>query len=201
MERTDTAGSERAVNEPARLKAALADFCFHVSEGIEIRLLRGDDADAVYYVTLRNREHLAAWMSWIDKVIEASDTYSFVRAAEREAYEGTAFKAGIWRAGALIGAIDLHDVDWNNGCARIGYWLDKDNTGQGIMTRAVRALTDYAFEALDLHRVEIHVATENHRSRRIPERLDFTFEGVLRGVQRLRGEYLDHALYALVRSD
>lgn len=189
------------MSEPPRITAALVSFCLHVDETTQIRLLRADDADVLYDVTVRNREHLRPWMSWLDSLIDASDTYAFVRAAEKEAYEHTSFKAGIWRGEELIGAIDLHEIDWANGSARIGYWLDKAHTGQGIMTRAVHVLTEYAFDALDLHRVEIRVATENTASRRIPERLGFTLEGVLRDVQRLRGRYLDHALYASIRQE
>jgi ribosomal-protein-serine acetyltransferase len=185
----------------SRMTAALVGFQLHLDERTEIRLLHAQDADALYDLTVHNREHLSRWMTWSDGVIDASDTYAYLRSAEKEAYEHTAFKAGIWRDGHLIGAIDLHDVDWRNGCARIGYWLTRDQTGQGIMSRAVHLMVEYAFDALDLHRLEIHVATENHASRRIPERLGFTLEGVLREVQRMRGTYLDHALYAIIRPD
>jgi ribosomal-protein-serine acetyltransferase len=183
------------------MAAALVDFRLHVDERIEVRLLRAHDADSLYDLTVRNRESLSPWMSWMDGVIDASDTYAFLRGAEREAYEHSSFKAGIWETDTLIGCIDLHDIDWTNGIARIGYWLDKERCGHGIMTRAVHLLSEYAFEALDLHRIEIHVATHNHRSRRIPERLGFTLEGVLREVQRLRGDCYDHALYALLRDE
>lgn len=201
MDRANTAESRGYVGDPPRITAALVDFCLHVDEHTEVRLLRADDADVLYDVTIRNRESLTPWMSWMDRVIDVSDTYAFLRTAEKEAYEHSAFKAGIWRQGSLIGCIDLHQIDWLNGNARIGYWLDKDYTGHGIMSRAVRLLVEYAFEALDLHRIEIHVATENHRSRRIPERLGFTMEGVLRQVQRMRGAYYDHALYTLLRDE
>jgi ribosomal-protein-serine acetyltransferase len=201
MDRANTAESRGSVGDPPRITAALVDFCLHVDEHTEVRLLRADDADVLYDVTIRNRESLTPWMSWMDRVIDVSDTYAFLRTAEKEAYEHSAFKAGIWRQGSLIGCIDLHQIDWLNGNARIGYWLDKDYTGHGIMSRAVRLLVEYAFEALDLHRIEIHVATENHRSRRIPERLGFTMEGVLRQVQRMRGAYYDHALYTLLRDE
>lgn len=201
MEGQRAAGSGGSVSEPPRITAALVDFCLHVDEHTEVRLLRSDDADTLYDVTIRNRQWLAPWMSWMDSVIDVSDTYAFLRTAEKEAYEHTSFKAGIWRHGTLIGALDLHEIDWLNGNARIGYWLDKEYTGHGIMTRAVHLLAEYAFEALDLHRIEIHVATENHASRRIAERLGFTMEGVLRHAQRLRGAYLDHALYSLLRDD
>lgn len=199
MERSNTAGPSGSVTEPPRITAALVDFSLHVDEHTHVRLLRAEDADSLYDVTIRNREWLAPWMSWMDRVIDVSDTYAFLRASEKEAYEHTAFKGGIWRRGELIGCIDLHQIDWGNANGRIGYWLDKEHTGQGIMTRAVRLLTEYAFEALDLHRIEIHVATNNESSRRVPERLGYTLEGVLRDAQRLRGRYADHALYAVLR--
>jgi ribosomal-protein-serine acetyltransferase len=199
MDDRNAAESRRFVKEAPRITAALVDFCLHVDEETEIRLLRIDDADALYDVTISNRDHLSPWMSWMDGVIDVSDTYAFLRSAEKEAFEHTAFKAGIWQRSNLIGAIDLHDIDWQNAHARIGYWLDKGHTGRGIMTQSVRVLNEYAFEALALHRIEIHVATGNHASRRVPERLGFTLEGVLREVQLLRGAYYDHALYALIR--
>lgn len=199
MDSDNASGPRGSISEPPRITAALVDFSLHVDELTEVRLLRAEDADSLYDVTIRNRAWLAQWMSWMDGVIDVSDTYAFLRAAEKEAYEHTSFKAGIWRHGNLIGCIDLHQIDWTNGNARIGYWLDKEHTGHGIMTRAVHLLAEYAFEALDLHRVEIHVSVENDRSRRIPERLGYTMEGVLRQVQRLRGAYHDHALYALLR--
>jgi ribosomal-protein-serine acetyltransferase len=201
MDRPTGSRSGGSISEPPRITAALVDFSLHVDEHTEVRLLRSEDADVLYDVTIRNREYLARWMTWMDGVLDVSDTYAFLRAAEKEAYEHTAFKAGIWRLRALIGCIDLHKIDWANGNARIGYWLDEAHSGRGIMTRAVRLLSEYAFEALDLHRIEIHVATENARSRRIPERLGYRMEGVLREVQRLRGHYLDHALYALLRDE
>ncbi len=201
MDADNAARSRRPLSEPPRITAALVDFFLHVDEHTEVRLLRGDDADSLYDVTIRNRDHLTRWMSWMDRVIDVSDTYAFLRNAEKEAYEHSAFKGGIWRHGTLIGSVDLHQIDWLNGNARIGYWLDKEHMGHGIMTRAVHLLAEYAFEALDLQRIEIHVATQNDRSRRIPERLGFTLEGVMRQVQRLRGDYYDHALYALLRED
>lgn len=183
------------------IKAALVDFALHVDEQTEIRLLRPEDADSLYDVTLRNRDFLAPWLAWVDRVIDASDTYAYLREAEREAYGHTAFKAGIWRSGVLVGCIDLHDIDWANGCAAIGYWLDEEHTHHGIMTRAVRLLVEYAFEALDLHRIEIRVQGDNDPSRRIAQRLGFTLEGTLRDAHRVRGTHYDLALYALIRDD
>lgn len=200
MDSAEASGHRPAVTQP-RMTAALVRFELHIDDETSMRLLSSHDADVVYDVTVENREHLAQWMTWADGVVDASDTYAYLRTTEREAHEHTAFKAGIWRGRALIGAVDLHEIDWRNGRAKMGYWLAKDFTGDGVMTRAVALLAEYAFEALDLHRLEIHVATENYRSRRIPERLGFALEGVLRHAQRMRGRFFDHALYALIKPD
>jgi len=189
------------MSSPPIITAAVLDYRLAIDDETVVRPLRASDTAAVYECIMRNTEHLREWMTWIDGLNGPSDVAAWLRSAEREAYEHSAFKAAIWRRSALAGFIDLHDIDWKNGSASIGYWLDRTFTGQGLMTQAVQLLTEYAFEALNLHRLEIHVATENHASRRIPERLGFKLEGVLRGAQRLRGTYVDHALYATIRDD
>lgn len=200
MGRNIAAGS-RSVTQPHKLTAALINFQIHLDERTQIRLLRKEDADALYDATVAQQEHLREFMTWPDDVIDVSDTYRFLRRAEQHAYEHTGFYAGTWAGQTLAGCIDLHDIDWNNAHAAIGYWLCKEYTGSGLMTRAVQALAEYAFDALDLHRIEIRVATTNVRSRAVPERLGFAFEGILHGVQRLRGGFVDHAVYALIRPD
>lgn len=199
MDDPATAGPDEPLAAPQSGKPPLLDLRLRVDTALEIRLLREEDAAQMFELTDRNREHLAPWMSWIDSTLSIADSESFMRAAEKDAYAQTAFKCGIRLDGQLVGAIDLHEIDWLNRRAQIGYWLDKGHTGRGIVTRCVQRITQYAFVTLGLHRIEIHVATDNVASRHIPERLGFTFEGVLRHVQYVRGRFLDHAVYALIQ--
>lgn len=69
------------------------------------------------------------------------------------------------------------------------------------MTASCRALINRAFGELDLHRVMILCATENRRSRAIPERLGFTLEGVAREAEWLYDHFVDLAIYGLLRTD
>jgi ribosomal-protein-serine acetyltransferase len=66
------------------------------------------------------------------------------------------------------------------------------------MTAAVRLLVDHALTIWRLNRVEIIVATENRRSRAIPERLGFREEGTLWQFQLVGGRYLDCASYSML---
>jgi ribosomal-protein-serine acetyltransferase len=92
-------------------------------------------------------------------------------------------------------------VDWTSRSTRIGYWLDERQQGKGTITAAVRLLVDHALTTWQLNRVEIVVATENRRSRAIPERLGFREEGTLRQYQLVDGRYLDCLVYSMLAAD
>jgi ribosomal-protein-serine acetyltransferase len=83
----------------------------------------------------------------------------------------------------------------------IGYWLGESFQGKGLMTGACRALLDYLFFELKLHRVEIRCAIGNARSCAVPKRLGFTKEGVLRQAQAFDDQFLDLEVYALLAED
>lgn len=183
------------------ISAALVDFTLKCNGGIVVRPLRKHDASELFALTVANRDYLAEWLTWVSNVTGIEDTLDYLRGAERNALEHRAFVCGIYANGPLAGAIELHDIDWVNRHAKIGYWLDREHQGRGIMTRAVRALAEYAFDALDLNRVEIRAAADNVRSRAIAERLNFRLEGILRKRVLLHGEFADFAVYGALRED
>ena len=69
------------------------------------------------------------------------------------------------------------------------------------MTACCRAVIAHAFDVWKLHRVTIECATENARSRGVPERLGFTLEGTIRGIEWLHDHFVDHAMYSLLSTD
>jgi ribosomal-protein-serine acetyltransferase len=82
--------------------------------------------------------------------------------------------------------------------AEIGYWLAKGATGKGIITKSVEKLLEYAFDERNLNRVVIKCVPENTKSRAIPERLNFTIEGVEREAGWLHTRFVDHVVYSLL---
>jgi len=183
------------------ISAALVDFTLKAEDGIVVRPFRKHDAQELFALTIANRDSLSEWLTWVASVTSVEDTREYLRGSERSALEHRAFVCGIYAGGPLAGAIELHDIDWTNRHAKVGYWLDEAQRGKGIMTRAARALIEYAFEALDLQRVEIRAAAENSRSRAVAERLGFRLEGMLRKRVLLGGIFHDYAIYGALREE
>ena len=77
-------------------------------------------------------------------------------------------------------------------------FLAKDARGQGIVTRTVEAMMDWAFGERDLRRLEWRCAPGNEPSRAIPRRLGFTHEGTLRQAFRVREDFHDLEVWSLL---
>lgn len=100
-------------------------------------------------------------------------------------------------------SITIDDEDREHGIGNIGYTVGEAFRGRGYATAAVAAVLPIAFdpEQLGLERLEILAAVDNLASRRVAERNGFHLEGILRGLLVINGARVDHALYALLRSD
>lgn len=165
-----------------------------------VRPLRAADAPELHALVEANRDYLARWLPWAaDQDLAATEEY--LAGAEAQLARNDGFQAAIAPEGSIIGVAGFHSIDWTNRNTSIGYWLAEDAQGRGRMTTTVRALVDHAFGEWHLHRVEIHCAPANHRSRAIPERLGFREEATLRETERVGGRYLDGVVYGLLEGE
>lgn len=170
--------------------------------GIELRTLTPADADAVYALAKRNVEWLSPWMSWAHPQLAHGEVLATLERMEKGRRARTDFMFGIFDGERLCGVIGLHVHDAEDRIVRIGYWLDERATGKGLVTAAVHQLVGLAFDALEMHRIEIRCAPENLKSRAIPERLGFTNEGTLRDVlRRADGRFQSLIMYSLLSSE
>ena len=80
--------------------------------------------------------------------------------------------------------------------AYLGYWIDHDHQGRGLMTEAVRAMTSFAFSAAGLHRVQAAVMPHNAGSLRVMEKAGYRREGVAERYLSIAGRWEDHVLFA-----
>jgi len=173
-------------------------FAWKVRDEVELQLLEQRHAQALFALSDANREYLRKWLPWVDSTRSVTDTAKFIVSAAQQLADKIAC---ICYRGALCGVIGHHGLDRANRSTSLGYWLDAAHQGKGIVTACCRAVIAHAFTELDLHRIVIRCAVQNHRSRAIPERLGFSFEGVARQAEWLYDHFEDVAVYSLLRTD
>lgn len=176
-------------------------FKYTIDKNIELRLLENNHAEEIFESIYLCRNHLREWLPWVDGTKTSDDTKSFIEMTKKQFASSNGFQAGIWYMGKFAGIIGYHGVNSQNKSVSIGYWLDERYVGKGIMTEACKALIDYAFNDFKLNRVEIRCAENNYKSRAIPERLNFTKEGLIRDSEWLYDHYVNHIVYGMLASE
>jgi ribosomal-protein-serine acetyltransferase len=169
-------------------------------DGRLVRQLQERDAEELYEVVVANREFLSEWLPW-PAMQTLEITREFIVRSRTQPPENQGLQAAIVHDGRIVGGIGFHRLDWQNRSTSIGYWLAESSQRQGLVTGAVVALIDHAFDIWNLNRIEIHAGAGNTRSRAIPERLGFTEEGVLREAEVVGDRYIDHVVYAILARD
>lgn len=102
--------------------------------------------------------------------------------------------------GEAVGGIGLHpqtDIQRKN--AELGYWLAEPFWGQGIITAAIRQMTDYGFNTFDVMRIFARPFGTNVGSQKVLEKSGFILEGKFEKTLFKNGEYLDELVYAIRR--
>ena len=151
-----------------------------VDNECELRPFVESDADVVFAKVIVNYEHLHPFLLWVNRDYSLKSAKEFIKQTQKALLEKTSQELAIIYKDKFIGSIGFVGFSWNSKRTEIGYWIAKDFEGQGIITKCCKFLVDYAFEELKMNRVEIRCATENVRSRAVPERLGFKLEGILR---------------------
>lgn len=100
----------------------------------------------------------------------------------------------------MIGTIEVHSFKEYK--AEIGFVLSPDYWNMGIMTEAAKAIIIYAFEILKISRLSYGYFIANGRSKRVSEKLEFTFEGVLRNkFKNYDGTIIDEGISSIIKED
>lgn len=176
-------------------------FSYKLDTNTKIGLIEERHAEEFFALVQRNQERLLHWCPWLGEVGTIEKTREFLKSKLERFANGNGFTAGFFENGALIGVIALEYVDRANRVTEIGYWLSAETEGKGLIIRSCPVLIDYAFSQLKLQRIQIRCASENVRSRVIPEKLGFRQEGVLRQTEKLHNRFVDLVVYGILADE
>jgi RimJ/RimL family protein N-acetyltransferase len=132
---------------------------------------------------------------------ERAQAERFIAACKQMEQQGSGARVAIERSadGVFIGWCVLAKWNPDHRSAAMGYCLDDAAWGQGYATEAAAALLQWAFDTLDLNRVQAETDTRNLASSRVLEKLGFVREGTLREDCIVNGEVSDSWVYGLLR--
>ena len=173
-----------------------------IDNTLSLRLLQKSDGIDIFNTIDNEREYLGEWLPFVEKTKEVSFTQAFVDMSVDAPEEQREYTFTIRENDQFIGLIGFKSTDRMNMITEIGYWLSEKAQGKGIMTRAVKKLIAFAFEERGMNRIVIKCAVGNTKSKNIPKRLGFTYEGTERDGELLAGGiYTDIEVYSLLKRD
>lgn len=168
-------------------------------EGVVLRPPRAGDYQAWRDLRFGSREFLQPWEpTWPADDLSRAAFRRRLLAYARDREIGVAYPFFVFRASddALTGGITLSNI--RRGVAQmgsVGYWCGQPYTRQGLTLAAVRALSDFAFRTLALHRLEAACIPDNAPSRRLLGKAGFAEEGFAQAYLKINGAWRDHVLF------
>jgi ribosomal-protein-alanine N-acetyltransferase len=173
---------------------------FPESKNLSLRLLSEADLPAAYDI-FSHPEVMRYWSypAWTDM----SQAQQWLINVQEGYRSGNSFQLGIERHSdrVLVGTCTIFHFHTASRRAEIGYALGRPYWGSGYMHEALQTLLRYAFQTLDLNRLEADIDPRNLASAKTLERLGFQKEGHLRERWIVGDEISDTALYGLLRRE
>jgi ribosomal-protein-serine acetyltransferase len=149
----------------------------------------------------KNREYYRGILHFIDNLKNEKDSEAFILNSLGMMIEGKMVFWGIWSKEDIVGEVSIRDIDEEFKSAEIGYFVDKDFEGKGIVSQACKILINYVFKEFDIERLELGCDVKNIKSQHIADKLGFKIEGIARKGFVADGKLVDCSIYSLLKSE
>lgn len=175
---------------------------------IRLRPIKNSDFAAWRDVRERGRDWLEPWEPLPEPGAPdpVSDHEAFkVRCStwERQWHFDNAYGFGLFlHDGTFVGEVSIGSVQrgpFQSGY--LGYWIDEQYAGRGLVPEGVVLLMRFGFEELRMHRLEAAIVPRNKASRAVAEKLEMREEGIAVRFLQIRGEWEDHVRYAMTSEE
>lgn len=169
------------------------------TDRLHLTVMRPEHAAAL--VRYRNDPEVARFQDWdLPYTLGAAEEMLQGQAHLDDIEVGEWVQVAVEHGSQLVGDVAIGYLKGGTQ-AMIGYTLAPEWQGRGFATEAVTAVVDALLERTEVHRIVATLDPQNHASMRVIEPLGFRFEGIARGAELIRGEWLDDMRFGLLRSD
>lgn len=137
---------------------------------------------------------------WVFPPLTEEECQTYISRCRKEDFEGLLICH--LHSMKIVGVANLSQIFYGAfQNAYLGYYINVDFAGQGLMIEGIQLTINHAFHSLDLHRVEANIQPENHASINLVKRLGFTKEGFSRQYLKINEAWCDHERWALTVED
>lgn len=169
---------------------------------VKLRVVRMRDVKALEKLLVDNRSWLRPWEATSPSAPLRWDVRGQVRGLLRSLDDGSGIPFVIESDGKIVGQLNVANILYGSvSSAVIGYWLAEGYAGRQIAPTSVALVTDYLFNVVGLHRVEIAIRPENAASIRVVQKLGFRFEGTKQRYIHINGDWRDHHIFAIIHEE
>jgi ribosomal-protein-alanine N-acetyltransferase len=146
---------------------------------LHLRALQESDESGLWLLV--SDPHLSTFLAW-ETHGSADETASMIAALIETQKVGKGFHWAVIHADQIVGLVSLIDVhrqhrSWTLNRAELAYWIGVPYQGQGFATEAAAAITEFGFNALQLHKIRVYHAADNLASGKTIAKLGFRFVG------------------------
>ncbi|HEX4698321.1 MAG TPA: GNAT family N-acetyltransferase [Actinomycetes bacterium] len=169
-------------------------------DGAGVRLRPWTAADAETFAR-GMADPLAARWSTAPQPFTAAHALRMFDQFRRRARDGQSVPWAVESDGLVAGALMLRSINTVDMHASTAYWVLPEHRGRGIAPAALRLASGYAFDVLELHRVQLQHAVANLASCRVAEKAGFGLESVQRGSCLVAEGFLDEHQHVRLSTD
>ena len=145
-----------------------------VDSGLKLKQLDLSQTEQLFAMTVKDRDYLSKWLPWPKHTLSSEDSKAFIESVIQKRKNEEEYGFGIVQDGNLVGHISLmHLKDEKE--PEIGYWIASNSAGQGIVTKAVIALTQFGINMLGLKKIIIRAHPDNIGSNKVAEKAGYKF--------------------------
>jgi ribosomal-protein-alanine N-acetyltransferase len=166
---------------------------------VSLRELRASDAPALF--SALTSEQVSRFISPPPSTVEGFERFIGWAIRQRQAGQYVCFAVVPHGSDIAIGIFQVRSLEPAFGTAEWGFALASEFWGTGIFVDGAKLIVDFAFEVLGVHRLEARAALKNGRGNGALRKLGAVQEGVLRQSFHRNGEYLDQALWTILKEE
>ena len=169
-----------------------------VTEALKLIAIDEQYISELHQLVVKNQRWLTQSLSWPAEVRSEEETRRHVQGNVMLHQRDYAKMFLLFLDHRLVGVLAFNQIEPQNKPAYIGYWIDEEHQGQGLLSRALQAFIHHYARSGLVRRFVIKCRVANTRSNQVALRNGFVLEGCLRQAEYLNGSYDDQNIYARI---